>query len=65
MQNGVAATAKVEMIKLILFNSKEFTAGKSATHPQSTRPTVFVIPIIDNKNEAVDWSIPLNKKINK
>lgn len=51
-QNGVAATATVEITKQILFNSRESTHGKSAKNPHATRPTVFVIPIIDSKNDA-------------
>lgn len=60
-QNGVAATAMVDIIKQILFNSNESTCGKSAIYPQATRPTVFVIPIIDNKYEAEFLSIPYKK----
>lgn len=52
MQNGVAATANVDITKHILFNNSESTHGKSATYPQIILPKVLVIPIIDNKNEA-------------
>jgi len=58
----VAATAIVDIIKQILFSNKESTCGKSAIYPQATRPMVFVIPIIDNKNDAELLSIPLKKK---
>lgn len=60
-QNGVAATAIVDIIKQMLFNSKESTCGKSATYPQATRPIVFVIPMMDNKSDAELLSIPLKK----
>jgi len=51
-QNGVAATAAVLINKHTLLSNSESTHGKSATKPQTTRPIVLVIPIIDNRNDA-------------
>lgn len=44
----------------ILFSNSESIQGKSATHPHAIRPIVFVIPIIDNRNDALDCSTPCN-----
>lgn len=51
-QKGVAATAAVLINRHTLLRNSESTQGKSATKPQTTRPMVLVIPIIDNKNDA-------------
>jgi len=51
-QKGVAATAAVLINKHTLLRNKESTQGKSATKPQTTRPMVLVIPIMDSRNDA-------------
>lgn len=54
----MAATEIVDTTKQMLFNNNESTFGKSAMYPQKTRPNVFVIPIIDSKNDAEFCGIP-------
>jgi hypothetical protein len=51
-QNGVAATAAVLINRHTLLRNSESTQGKSATKPQTTRPIVLVIPIMDKRNDA-------------
>lgn len=56
--NGVIATETVEITKQTLLTKSALTWGKSAKYPQATLPIVFVIPIIDNRKEALPGSIP-------
>jgi len=58
----VAATAIVDIMRQMLLSNKESTCGKSAIYPQATRPIVFVIPIMDSRNDAELLSIPLKEK---
>jgi hypothetical protein len=59
---GVIATDIVQMTKQILFINNASTDGKSATAPQTIRANVFVIPIIDTKNDASSLSKPYNRR---
>lgn len=44
-------------VKAILFKSNAFTR-ESAAQPQSTRPTVLAMPIIDNMNAHLSGEQP-------
>ena len=52
VQNGVAATATVLIRRQTLLSNSASIHGKSAKKPHATLPTVFVIPMMDSRNEA-------------
>lgn len=41
-----------------MLSNNESTLGKSATQPHKILANVFVMPIIDNRNDAELWSTP-------
>lgn len=54
---GEMMVAMPPTVKAILFKSNAFTR-ESAAQPQSTRPTVLAMPIIDNMNAHLSGEQP-------